>query len=49
VRSTTNSDATNHEAENKKQDIYQIGGALLHRGFFPLGMTPRLRTIQANR
>ena len=32
--SATNSDARNHGGENKKQDIYQIGGILWHRAHY---------------
>jgi hypothetical protein len=35
LHSGTNSDATDHDPENKKQNINQISGVLWHRAFFP--------------
>jgi hypothetical protein len=36
LHSATNSEARNHDAENKKQNINQISGVLWHLAFFPL-------------
>ena len=35
LHSATNSEARNHDAENKKQNLNQISGVLWHRAFFP--------------
>jgi hypothetical protein len=36
LHSASNGEASNHDAENNKQDIYQIGGVLWHRAFLPI-------------
>ena len=36
LHSATNSEARNHDAANKKQNLNQIIGVLRHRAFFPI-------------